>query len=463
MRQEYWLADCSEDACVVMVFSDTAGVFSLQRNNETFTASVDPSSNYGIARFDVTGLAGQETCTLLFDGSVIATPTLRVMPSATDEFYVAFVSCQNHAMPNYWPYIAMRRYNIRAVFFQDDMPYADGNTHNSTRWGDAVEGGYTAWDTDGREAYDRMYLTMFDQFGMRDLMTHVPVYFQYGDHAIGDNWDHENVAAQFNPAPATQAEIDGVFADAMAAWDSWAGGNPANNDSEAANYKPSNAAAGTPASNYPPRYFRKTIGPVEFFCLDTTGHKCPVSKADNGNLISADATAKTMLGEPQFDWLKARVVGSSATFKAIMSPSAFYNQVSASQADWVEYQTERDHLAGYLSSNATGVFVCSGDTHAPYVASDPDELTCINACSLGQQTISGGSSRWTDSGATNVWRLQGEGLITPDERRNAFGLLRITPEFVEPMIVSVEGEVLWRGRIEKGSNALTYPQTRISS
>ena len=458
-RLEWFQADATETSVVVTVWSDTNGTVTVTAGNFSESVSVNTATRFGVNKVDVTGLSGRTGVTVFHSAGITQTGNLRPLPSAGDTWYLGFVSCIQSASPNYWPYSVMEQYDVRMMWFQDDMPYSDSTQQNNTRWqATAAVGGYNGWAAGGAQDYFNTYPYMMSMFGMRDMMQFCPTIFTFGDHTVGDNWDHAGDHAggstNFSPALATQADIDDVWSMAMEAYDAFTYGNPpATTDSEAADYKPSSAAAS--ASNYPARYFRKTVGNVEFFAPDTMSHKCAVSKMDPATLIDADADAKTMAGLPQFNWLKNRIPASVADFKLIMTPAAFYNIPTASQGDWINYLTERDHISGYLGANATGLLACTGDTHAPIVSFGDFLHVC--ACPAGQGVIGNGTGYWADDGpASNIWRPSGPASPSLDQMRNTVGLVKITPTYIQPMILATDGDVLYRGgKIYAGSNTPT--------
>ncbi|MFE4633479.1 alkaline phosphatase D family protein [Streptomyces sp. NPDC056773] len=98
-------------------------------------------------------------------------------------------------------------------------------------------------------------------------------------------------------------------------------------------------------------------GPVEVFLLD------PRWFSKTGPSW-ADPAQQTCLGEVQWDWLRARLRASTATFKAIASGMIWDDKGNAESDDWATYQYEKDALLDFIAAERIpGCFLLSGDIH----------------------------------------------------------------------------------------------------
>ena len=149
-RLEWFQADATETSVVVTVWSDTNGTVTVTAGNFSESVSVNTATRFGVNKVDVTGLSGRTGVTVFHSAGITQTGNLRPLPSAGDTWYLGFVSCIQSASPNYWPYSVMEQYDVRMMWFQDDMPYSDSTQQNNTRWQATVAvGGYNGWAAGG--------------------------------------------------------------------------------------------------------------------------------------------------------------------------------------------------------------------------------------------------------------------------------------------------------------------------
>ncbi|MBT2896032.1 alkaline phosphatase family protein [Streptomyces sp. McG3] len=98
-------------------------------------------------------------------------------------------------------------------------------------------------------------------------------------------------------------------------------------------------------------------GPVEVFLLD------PRWFSRTGPSW-ADPARGTCLGEIQWDWLRARLRASTATFKAIASGMIWDDKGNAESDDWATYHYEKDAILDFVATERIpGCFLLSGDIH----------------------------------------------------------------------------------------------------
>jgi alkaline phosphatase D len=100
---------------------------------------------------------------------------------------------------------------------------------------------------------------------------------------------------------------------------------------------------------------RISNGPLDIFLLDLRSERDPWQAPDGPD--------KTMLGDQQWEWLKAELLASTAPFKMIVS-SVPFNPTPEKPDAWFGYEYERQLVLGWLAENQIrNVFVVSGDIH----------------------------------------------------------------------------------------------------
>lgn len=105
-------------------------------------------------------------------------------------------------------------------------------------------------------------------------------------------------------------------------------------------------------------YTRFRRGPVEVFVLDTRWF----SKTEKS---WADPTQPTLIGLRQWEWLKAGLRSSTATFKVLASGIIWDGKAGSTESDaWGTYAHERDALYRWIGENRiSGVVLVGGDIH----------------------------------------------------------------------------------------------------
>lgn len=160
------------------------------------------------------------------------------------------------------------------------------------------------------------------------LANQVPVYQQYDDHEVFDNWD---------------AGETGIFPEAMRLFDIY--GN---------SHNPDPVAPDT-------RYYTIQHGDVAFFVLDTRRYRTPSVPA-RGQPAPAN---RTMLGSRQlqhlFSWMDQ--VGNTAKWKFIVS-TVPWTLNTEDDDSWFGYSVERKTiLDGIVARNMSGTVLLSADSH----------------------------------------------------------------------------------------------------
>lgn len=483
-----WLGDAGTDYATVMVKAMTAGTVSMTGATNDGPFAVDPAVNCGICKFTVSGLAADSRYSLaiLHGGSASSTITARTMP-ASGSFTFGFGSCLHQAAPQHWAYQLVRDHDIRAWFALGDTPYCDEGVTpyhapggvNQGRWmvGATTSSCYANW-TQGRVAYDNTYENLQRTPGWKFLTERVPTYRMPDDHEYGNDWDWSvDKAGNFSPAISTQADVDtvGHYAN-LSLWD-WNSGNPSNADAELGNWKPSSCADS--ATLHPPKYYRKTIGDVEFFHIDCYAHLDADSKSDAHRKVcinnatwnaetgytysdpSGAALAKTRLGPYQLNWLLTHVLASTAKFKVIVSGKTTHAANSdTDNHGWAGYAQERDYILRVFNLHARGVLWLAGDVHTASVVDHQIGCVCVNSSPLGQNLFFGDGGVWYYPGYTDgmIWRTTGNpgGLVTSalTYNKNSYGVVYVTTDYLNPRIYSESGELLWQGYLREDSNRL---------
>lgn len=492
----FWLGDASETTATVCVRSDTAGSLTLtSAGTNDGPIAVDPTVEYGIVKFTVSGLAADARYpfTLALDGVTVATGNMRTMPTAGSAWNFAFGSCVGQHKLQAYGFQMVLDHDVRAFFALGDTPYCDESISSATvngtaqtrwTWEAALPGLYTAWGS-GRVTWDKMYAYQQQIPGWAYVTERVPLYRMPDDHEYADDWDwtytnvKNNVAgvgftlAGFPLTSQADADTVGGYAN-VAAW-SWNKGNPAP-DAGVLGWKPSPCA--DTVTQHPPKFYRKTIGNVEFFHLDCYAHMDSWTKADAFKTVcvnraenaalgytysdpSVAALAKTMLGPKQLDWLLDKLASSTATFKVITQGKLTRNMnANSTNHGWDQYQTELNYILKFIKNYVTGVLWLAGDAHIPSVINDkPRDHACVNSSPLGQiNYISSSGTYFYRPGLSDncIFRAEGDNTFaaTPGMKKNAYGIVKVTDLYLQPSLYEDNGTLLWTGYLKAGKNTI---------
>lgn len=452
----YWLGDASETSASVCVRVDTAGSYTLRCNGQVSAPqALDPASGFGIGRFDVNGLQSDSfyPFEVLLSGVAQVEGALRTIPGDGQSFHVAFISCWRQSGDPAVLYKLVRDYDVRAVFGIGDLPYLDAQLE--ARWvPSALPGVYTA--PGSVDTWNNQYLALHrDVPAFRYMFERVPFYRMWDDHdSLGNDFDHEltRTNAEFTgnggSAFANQAALDAAFNRARQAFDLWSVGNPASDWPFAAPWKPAAADASTSINNYPPQYFSKVLGVAQFHVIDPLSHRSTTAAADGGDLIENAASAKTMLGRPQIRGLKAKLVSSPYLFNPIISPKVTMKGATTSDNNgFSDCPTERNHLLDWIGRYARGVVWGSGDVHTAFVIND-EQHALVNGCSLNwAEQTTGGPDLGVGYVEGYAWKIQGyQRADRFFSHRNAVGLIKVTPNYLDWILVDEAGveHTRWR-------------------
>lgn len=184
-----------------------------------------------------------------------------------------------------------------------------------------------------------------DLAGFRSVTARTPTYGIWDDHDYGPN-DSDRTA-------------DGKEDSLRTFQEHW--GNPSYGERE-----------------NPGIYSSFTHGDVQFFLLDDRYHRDPNKAEDDGS--------KTMLGERQKAWLKAKLRASEATFKIVATGSEF--QLNGHLDSWTSFESERRELLDFLrEEEITGVIILSGDRHFTGAYQIDGQVIEFTAGPLGSQNF----------------------------------------------------------------------------
>lgn len=378
-------------------------------------------------------------------------------------FKIGWLSCIEKKLDNYGGHHIARQ-GYKALFEIGDTPYCN---IFGTAFGTTTLQLTTSSTLEQFKDHYRQHLSIP---GCAAYHAATNVYGMADDHEwVGDNWDHTliqaNSGASGSPLGAsTQAEVDAHFWLGVQAHQWYTENyciNPANTDVGENTDKPSEADAGTPASQYPVRYFRvgydidgnidNDSPHVEFFVIDCISYRSP--------LAATDDAGKTMLGATQKQWLMDRLAASTAIFKLVVTPKKLQRNLGSDNGDvWGYYTTEREEILDHIDTESiTGIAWLAGDRHTPQVSQltvaggGAHDTLCITACPMGVTiNLGAADSTYTEG---HVWintteRVWGEAEI---------GVDRVTFRIRK----SIDGGTLWSGYIEAGSNQVMYPQQRF--
>jgi len=451
-----WLGKATDTTATYVVRSDADGDLTMVVDGVEFTGTtIATGTNDGIGTVTATGLSPGKfyDCTLSVAGASTISRKLQTMP-ASAPFKVAFTSCLDKYESSIALWQAVKNEGVVANINQGDYTYMDTAL---TMWQETVAVPVTG---SAASVYMTHHRQMHRNAGNVLIDSYCPQYYQGDDHEVGgEDWDHTVTAAQTTTNVAsggTQAQVDASWWAGNQAMIAYYQGNPANTDSgiAASTDKPSNAEAGTAAAQYPPKYYRFTIGNTEFFVLDCISYKSPQNDAESGS--------KTMLGATQKQWLKDRLTASTATFKVICSSKMTYPSVNTN--GWEKYTTERAEILDYILASVPkkGVIWVCGDNHAPHAsfsAALEHTAFCANPARIARSPIVGTAYQ------TNVvWRETGAADGSPTRNIQMAGILTVTEDYLEMKYIDVLGRTMEdpEGRIAQwrvmaGSNLMIQP------
>jgi len=401
------------------------------------------------------------TVTLSQGGSAV-TVSARTAPQ--NEIRIVFASCVRAGSPMNSGFEWVRR-EAHLLLLQDDVPYAN---RPSTSWhdGTSLESINLTDYWDDVTSYYKAHRSFTTSPGAVEALRQIPSIRQPGDHGWrGNDFDHTVTQANeaFNSGSgnfatlSTQAEVDTAHWTAVQAIKSYCTkGNPGHPDAvdEFPKYGGTKTVDATDESKYPPGYGSCRFGSlVEVFYLEDIVHRSPIGNADSGTYPNHD---KTLLGASQRQWLLDQLAASPCTFKVISSNKKTLPNNTDNPDTWANFAVERDGILDWIHNNVTGVIWLTGDRHcASAAASESPDHVMVCACPESMTRVTGG----TDYAANVVWVGATErkpGVEMADTYPN-YGLLTVTRNYMEVAVMRLGRGAVWRGRVNAGSNALSYP------
>jgi alkaline phosphatase D len=293
------------------------------------------------------------------------------------------------------------------------------NTVTNKLWDDVLSSRPDLWiwggdivyaDTDDPSKIAKMYEAQKQIQGYSDLLNSVPVIGTWDDHDYGLN----DGGAEF----ASKRESQQVFLDFI--------GVPEDD--------PRRRQEGVYASYE----YRKPEGSVKILVLDTRYFRTALTpaKAKGKRYEPGIYGEGTLLGEAQWEWLKAQLENSKSDFNIIVSSIQFLSAEHGFET-WGNFPHEVDRLKSLIvNSGAKGVIILSGDRHI-------SEFSAISLPALPYPLIDFTSSGLTHvysgfSGEPNPYRL-GEVIST-----KSFGLLKLNlkNKVAQMQMIGDRGKVL---------------------
>jgi phosphodiesterase/alkaline phosphatase D-like protein len=447
MITHWWLGDPDTGAVKLGARSNANGSLTLSCAYGSQTLTADTAVSDGVVEFSLAGLpSGQSIPATLTDTNGASTPiTLKTLPSG-GPYKVTWGSCWERRRGNsiMAKTVAM---NPHLFISLGDMPYC--NQWATDAWGEQMSGGIESSLANNSDVsvYYKGHRQHRNEPELRRLLQSVPLWYMPDDH----EWHFDNASCGTDALSAWQSTVTGAAgqtytvmqageAAAKAAITAYTKGNPVNSD------------AGIDADA---KYFRRRIGPAEFFVIDCIRYRTVPSATDNAS--------KTMLGATQKAWLIDGINNSTATFKVIVTPKQFWRGAGNSDT-WApsggNYQTELLEIL-WAIRNTTGVFAIAGDQHKPsaqYAAPDAlgagyPAMLCVVACPTGITYNPDGAV--TGYPANVAWKAGGQADFCLDD--HVVGVLDIYDTHVD---ISIQSELrgrVWAGQLHAGSNALVYP------
>lgn len=440
--------------------STTDGLLSAVVNGETFSGTTLATGTHdGHGTVDITGLEPGRlyTAQLFVAGVAVGEQKVKTWPRG--KLRIAVASCSSTGSGAYWA-VRAREHSPDVMVVLGDWPYTDGAVNPAWVLGTTVNSGDACLDVETYAAHHRRER---NNYWLRVLTrSGVPILYMADDHEwAGDDYDHTPDAAMSGNAdirntpgisdPPTQAQVD-------AAW--WAGRqalipfyatNPRNPDPQAVAEKPSEAAAGTPASQYPVAYTWVANDTVELVLQDHISYRSAVADTDDAS--------KTMMGATQKARYKARMLASRAAVKVVLTPKYLFplSNEPAGGDRWNKYSTERAELLDFVGDNGiVGVVYLAGDKHTANMAAarvaegHAWDAACLTCCPCGVNTspsdgVFGTYTRGIYSGSESEVD-QVIGMVDCDKSGAQLNLVRVQ-----------DGTVIDCGRVPSSSNAWVAP------
>lgn len=431
------LHHATQTTASVWVRSTTPGVMVVSVNGQQFSGTtIDTSVNDGCGICTITGLSAGMVYpyTVSVGGTQVGSGNLRTLPADGATFAIGWGTCVGYLRePLPLRALVQQVPDLVGMCWLGDTIYpsepVDGST--VTVNGEALKGvervSPFSQSASMAEHY-KHYRAYWQQSAFSDLLQRVPHWFVADDHDhnVGNDWD--NTLAAANAVYSWASTL--AQAQTMAGWTedaftAYTLGNP-----RGANW-----------------YWSVRVNAdVEMFFVDGVAYRDPVG--GDGSI----------LGAAQKAWLKAGIANSTAPFKLIMSGKNLWGGAD----DFSKYPTERAEMLAFFDTYATwvqpgGVVWLSGDIHYPYMSYDPTHPlvnVCASPAGTGYQT--GVSDGYLNKQA---WKCSGYTSMGADETNcySVAGYVRsLAGQRLEIGLIDSYGATVWRGYVDRGSNAVAY-------
>lgn len=319
---------------------ETIGTISLDFNGSTYSKQVDNLNDFGVARFDLSGLAPNTQYSGVFKFNGVEQPDttfqFKTMPIGATSFKVIAGSC-NRTGSNADTFDKILEENPDLFIHLGDLNYLDLNSTNKQDYSEALDISFTP--------------------KIKQVIQNIPFVYQF------DN--HDSLKPTVNKDDAAWTPFMEFFTGVH--------------------------AYHTPGSSNPTQeglYYSFTVGRAKFIVLD-------LRRPRDSQFIADDAN-KSMLGAPQKAWLKQELLNAKNSLNIegvfivsqvlwtedVNDPNGFSYQ--SSTPAWGAYSTERAELANFIYSNEIKnvAFICA-DTHMQAI--DDGRNSCYITDALGNR------------------------------------------------------------------------------
>jgi phosphodiesterase/alkaline phosphatase D-like protein len=455
----FWNGIQSSTTACLVVRSTQAGPVAWTIGGKTHTAEADPGVADGLVRLDAVGLSPDTRYAFSVrnaDGET-ATGSITTFP-VDGPVTLGFGSCNNQNLSGGYQFLP--HFGVRAFVLIGDETYGENAIFPTVSGAHNISNHY------------QLHRVPRNQSLQRAAMAHVGMGWTYDDHDLflddltGDLTQlNTRLDEQGRSYTMTLEEADLAMIRAGQAALEYSMGNAPNVDEE--------ADAGA-------LYFRFTAGNTEVFALSAVMPYAPTVGLSDLRPANNWTTPDTSLfvGTKQWEWLQARLLASAARFKLILNPKAgLYAEINNRDGWGRGYDDVDTVLAWVHNSGVKGVIWGTGDFHAPNLqAARAEESGEFAATGHGYDSVHANVSPMLRLGdvrdggefsASTRWNISE--ARTPamfnNNRYHCFGIVRSTDEHIS---IEARGThdgrlIMPTARVAVGSNALTYPRTRIAA
>lgn len=450
----------------IQVRSDTAGTVTYAGasgtvNTALSTLALDPLVEDGTGVVVIEGLpADTEFSGVLTCGA--ATAAIEFKTRRRGNFSMAWIGCVEHPRLEGIDLLLQRQPDFVVSlgdFGYNDLPYASPNN---------VFGGETlvGYQVDNSESncYKTHRAYLRDQ-NMSKIGHVCDIIDMRDDHQIEDNWDFSiyraNQGGQTHPA-ANYTDVNNIFTVLNDCnWNYWRS-NPQNTDS--------GIDAGAKYVRWQEGWDSVRQQPlVEFFLCDHIAYKDIAVAIGGDTALDPTDPAKAFMGTTQENWLFAKTLASTATYKVWLFPKQLFWNLSASNQDgFVSYTARKDVITAWAAANNQKILVFCQDRHDSSVHATGNFLQ-VTPCPVGTRNYEGGQGAGYATEA--LWKSNGTDSLPADDMLTPaagyywdqyFGMASFTPEYCTLEIVRVKrAQTVWSTRVAPDSVTPVYDEPTI--